>query len=53
VGGDADYSVCEGWVVTGWPSITIRRGEIVFRDDTVIGLPGNGELVRRGPTVQL
>jgi dihydropyrimidinase len=50
---NADYSVYEGWEVTGWPLTTIRRGEIVFADDTVIGPPGSGELVRRGPTQML
>jgi len=50
---NADYSVYEGWEVTGWPTTTIRRGEIVFADDAVIGQPGSGELVRRGATVAL
>ncbi len=45
---NADYSVYEGWSVTGWPILTLRRGEVVFRDDTVVGSPGSGELVRRG-----
>ena len=49
----ADYSVYEDWEVTGWPMITLRRGEVVFRGDTVIGPPGSGQLVRRGPTAQL
>jgi dihydropyrimidinase len=45
---NADYSVYDGWEVTGWPVVTIRRGEIVFRDDTILGSPGSGRLVRRG-----
>ena len=49
----ADYSVYEGWRVTGWPTITLRRGEVAFRDDAVVGLPGSGQLVRRGPTEQV
>lgn len=44
---NADYSVYEGWSVTGWPILTLRRGEIVFRDDQVTGTPGSGQLVRR------
>jgi dihydropyrimidinase len=48
---NADYSVYEGVAVTGWPEVTIRRGEVVFRDDEVVGAPGSGELVRRGPTM--
>lgn len=50
---NADYSVYEGWSVTGWPILTLRRGEVVFRDDTVVGSPGSGELVRRGATQAL
>ncbi len=50
---NADYSVYEGWEVMGWPVITIRRGEIVFRDDEVLAQPGSGELVSRGPVQSL
>ena len=50
---NADYSVYEGWSVTGWPEVTLRRGEIVYQDDTVIGTPGSGVLVRRGATALL
>lgn len=46
----ADYSVYEGTPVTGWPVVTLRRGEVVFRDDEVVGAPGSGRLVRREPT---
>jgi dihydropyrimidinase len=31
----ADYSVYEGWRVTGWPVTTVRRGEIVYQGDRV------------------
>jgi dihydropyrimidinase len=44
---NADYSVYEGCQITGWPVITLRRGEIVFRDDEVIGRPGSGITVPR------
>ena len=47
---NAGYSVYEGWEVTGWPVLTLRRGEVVFRDDAVVGTPGSGLLLRRGPT---
>jgi dihydropyrimidinase len=47
---NADYSAFEGWKVTGWPIITLRRGEVVFRHDEVIGLPMSGNLIRRGKT---
>jgi dihydropyrimidinase len=44
---NVDYSVYQGWQVTGWPLITLRRGEVVFRDDQVLGVPGTGQIVRR------
>ena len=43
------YSVHAGRVVTGWPTLTLRRGEIVYRDGEVLGAPGSGELLRRAP----
>ncbi len=50
---NADYSVYEGWSVTGWPTVTVRRGEIVFRDDQVIGQPGSGQVLACGPASRL
>jgi dihydropyrimidinase len=45
---NVDYSVYEGWRVTGWPVVTVRRGEVVFRDDDVIGKPGSGQVLACG-----
>lgn len=42
------YSVYEGWDVTGWPVMTLRRGVVCFRDDQVVGQPGDGRLLERG-----
>jgi dihydropyrimidinase len=50
---NADYSVYEGWQVTGWPVVTIRRGETVFENDEITGQPGTGLMPRRGPTQAL
>ncbi len=50
---NADYSVYEGWQVTGWPVVTLRRGETVFRDDQVIAEPGSGAIVPRAHTSTL
>jgi dihydropyrimidinase len=44
---NSDYSVYEGREVTGWPDVTIRRGEIVARRTTILAAPGSGQLVRR------
>jgi dihydropyrimidinase len=50
---NADYSVYEGWQVTGWPIVTLRRGEVVFRDDEVCGQPGSGRVLACGPAGRL
>ena len=50
---NADYSAYEGWQVTGWPVVTLRRGEIVFSDGEVIGQPGSGTIVQRRATSPL
>jgi dihydropyrimidinase len=47
---NADYSVFDGWEVTGWPVTTIRRGEVIFRDDEIVAQPGSGQLVQRNAT---
>lgn len=50
---NCDYSPYEGWEVTGWPVLTLRRGEIVFRDGEVTGRAGSGMLLRRDATSML
>ena len=50
---NAGHSIYEGWEVTGWPTVTLRRGEVVFEDDEVCGLAGSGQVVTRGATVAL
>ena len=41
------YSVHAGRVVTGWPTLTMRRGEIVYRDREIRGEAGTGQLLPR------
>jgi dihydropyrimidinase len=41
-----DYTPYEGMSCTGWPIITLSRGEVVQRDGTLIGKPGRGEFLR-------
>jgi dihydropyrimidinase len=43
----ADYSPWEGWEVTGWPTTTILRGQVLAHNGELWGRPGNGEFVRR------
>jgi dihydropyrimidinase len=48
---NSDYSAFEGWQVTGWPVVTLRRGEVVFQDGEVTGQPGSGAIVQRSATI--
>ncbi len=41
------FSIFNGWVVTGWPIVTIRRGEVVYENGRILGAPGSGQLVPR------
>ncbi len=44
-----DYTPFEGMQITGWPVATLRRGEVVMRDGKVLGQPGSGQFLARGP----
>ncbi len=44
-----DYTPYEGLEVTGWPVMTLRRGDVVMRDGQVQAEPGSGEFLPRGP----
>jgi dihydropyrimidinase len=44
-----DYTPYEGMQVTGWPTSTLRRGEVVMWNGTVLAQPGSGQWLRRGP----
>lgn len=43
---NAKHTVLEGRELTGWPSTTISRGEVVFANGRVAKLPGRGKRVR-------
>lgn len=45
----AGYSPYDGWDVTGWPRLTLSRGDIVAEGSKVVGQPGRGQLVPRRP----
>ncbi len=45
---NADYSPYDGWEVTGWPAVTISRGEVVAVGTDVRAAPGRGRLAVRG-----
>ncbi len=42
------FSVYSGWEVTGWPVMTLRRGEVVYVNGEILAGAGSGELLRRG-----
>lgn len=50
---NADYTVYAGWEVTGWPVLTMRRGEIAFEHDQILAKPGSGEVLACGPSASL
>ena len=35
---NADYSVYQGWEVTGWPLVTLRRSQRQMRAGRILGL---------------
>ena len=43
----AGFSLFEGFRVTGWPRVTIRRGEIVYHGGAVRASAGSGQVVSR------
>jgi dihydropyrimidinase len=43
------FSLYAGWTVTGWPRVTIRRGEVVYEKGVVLGRAGSGTLLQRSP----
>lgn len=50
---NSGFSIHAGREVTGWPVMTIRRGEIVFENGRVTGLAGSGRLAPRGRSQSL
>jgi dihydropyrimidinase len=46
---NSDYTPFQGWALTGWPVMTIRRGEVVYEDGQVVGRPGSGRAALRTP----
>jgi dihydropyrimidinase len=52
LGGNADYSIYEGWRLKGWPLHTISRGTSVMRDRQIVGSPGHGRYLPRRDSVR-
>lgn len=43
----SDFDPYEGYEASGWPVLTLARGEPVYSDGKVISAPGRGKLIRR------
>jgi dihydropyrimidinase len=46
---NSDYTPFQGWTLTGWPIMTVRRGEVVYEGGRVTGMPGSGRPASRRP----
>ncbi|MBI1872924.1 MAG: amidohydrolase family protein [Acidobacteria bacterium] len=44
---NAKFSIFSGWEVTGWPIVTIRRGEVVYEGGKILAAAGSGQLAPR------
>ena len=42
-----DYSIWEGWPVSGWPVTTLLRGKLMVEDGRLLGSAGDGRWVAR------
>ena len=46
----AGHSIYAGRQATGWPVLTLRRGEVVYERGRVLGEPGSGQIIPRERT---
>jgi dihydropyrimidinase len=44
---NAKFSIFAGWEVTGWPIVTIRRGEVAYQGGKIMAAAGSGQLAPR------
>jgi dihydropyrimidinase len=44
-----DIDPYDGWEGTGWPVLTMARGEVVVRDETLLAEAGRGRYIGRRP----
>ena len=42
-----DWELHEGFEVTGWPTMTVSRGDVIVENGKVLAEPGRGKLVKR------
>jgi dihydropyrimidinase len=44
---NVDWTPYEGLAVTGWPVVTLSRGEVIVQGDEFLGAPGRGRFIKR------
>jgi dihydropyrimidinase len=44
---NSDYTPFQGWALTGWPVMTIRRGAVAYENGAVVARPGSGRPAAR------
>jgi dihydropyrimidinase len=44
---NAKFSIFAGWEITGWPIMTIRRGEVVYQNGKILAEAGSGRMAPR------
>ncbi|MDD5014018.1 MAG: amidohydrolase family protein [Atribacterota bacterium] len=47
LGSFSDYSLYDGWMLTGWPVITMVRGKIIMQESKIMGESGYGKFITR------
>jgi dihydropyrimidinase len=47
--GNADFTLYDGATFTGWPIMTILRGNVTMEEGKIVGKPGTGQYLPRGP----
>jgi dihydropyrimidinase len=50
---EVDYCPFEGLECTGYPVLTLSRGEVIAEDGKYVGAQGRGQYLRRGPHMPL
>jgi dihydropyrimidinase len=48
---NTDYSVFEGFTVNGKIETVLSRGKVIIKDGEYLGTPGEGQFIKRGPTM--
>ena len=44
---NVDWTPYDGFKMSGWPSTTISRGEVIVEGEDFLGLPGRGRYAKR------